>query len=237
MASHILLTELNLPFTTSRMAAGPDGYEAADKSFTHADYVRDVHPSGYVPALSVDGEVITENPAILKYIAGLAPERNLLGTTAIQKARVDEWLNWLSGSLHGSGFGAFWRPSRYTADEGAFKGIQDKGYQTILACFERIDERVEGQYAVGKGLTVADVYLHTFYRWGHLIGVDMSQYTKYGRVAREVEKLDSVRKIMAEEGEKLYTKYGRVAREVEKLESIRKIMAEEGEKLVFPDGS
>lgn len=203
MVSHILLTELNIPFTVIQMTPGPDGYEAADKSFTHAEYVRDIHPAGYVPALSVDGEVVTENPAILKYIAGLASERRLVGSTAMQKARVDEWLNWLSGSLHGSGFGAFWRPARFVEDEKAFEGIQSKGHKTILACFERIDKRVEGEHAVGSELTVVDVYLHTFYRWGSLIGVDMEQYPRYGVLAREVEKLESVKKIMAAEGQEL----------------------------------
>lgn len=203
MVSHILLTELNIPFTAIQMALGPDGYEAADKSFTHAEYVRDVHPAGYVPALSVDGEVITENPAILRYIARLAPERQLVGSTAMQEARVDEWLNWLSGSLHGAGFGAFWRPARFIEDEKIFDAIQAKGYKTILMCFERIDKRVDGKHAVGNDLTVVDVYLHTFYRWGRLIGVDMGRYPRYGEVARQAEKLESVKKIMAVEGQDL----------------------------------
>lgn len=211
MVSHILLTELDVPFTAIQMAPGADGYEAADKSFTHAEYVRDVHPAGYVPALSIDGEVVTENPAILKYIAGLAPERQLVGSTAMQKARVDEWLNWLSGSLHGAGFGAFWRPARFVDDEKVFEGIQTKGYKTILACFERIDNRVEGRHAVGNGLTVVDVYLHTFYRWGHLIGIDMGQYPRYREVARQVEKLESVKKIMAVEGQELVFPAGALA--------------------------
>ncbi|KAF2159453.1 hypothetical protein M409DRAFT_30071 [Zasmidium cellare ATCC 36951] len=203
MVSHILLTELAIPFTSIQMAPGPHGYEAADKSFTHAEYVRDMHPSGYVPALSVDGEVITENPAILRYIANLAPDRKLLGATAMQNAKVDEWLNWLSGSLHGNGFGAYWRPARFSADEGAHISIQAKGFQNVLSCFDRIDQRVDGEHAVGEELTVVDVYLHTFYRWGHMIGVDMGQYPRYGGVARKVEKLESVKRIMAEEGEKL----------------------------------
>lgn len=107
MVAHILLSELGIPFHAVPLHVGDSGYEAADGSFSHAEYVQDINSTGYVPALSVDGEVITENPAILRYIANLAPERQLLGSTALQKARVDEWLAWLLSTLHGAGFGAY----------------------------------------------------------------------------------------------------------------------------------
>lgn len=204
MVAHILLTEIGTPFRSVPLRAGPSGYEAADGSLSHTEYVQTINPTGYVPALSVRGEVITENPAILRYIANLAPERQLLGSTALGKARVDEWLAWLSTTLHGAVFGAFWRPTRFVDDHSDMhSAISAKGYKTILASLERINGRVGERFAVGSGLTVVDLYLHTFYRWGREIGVDMSQYPRYGVVMKGVNKLASVQKIMAEEGQVL----------------------------------
>lgn len=101
LVPHMLLRELDVHFNRVRMHSGSDGLlEAADGSLSHTEYLK-IHPSGYVPALSVDGFIITEMPAILHYIASLAPERELLGSKLMEKLRVEEWMTWLSGTLHG----------------------------------------------------------------------------------------------------------------------------------------
>ena len=202
MASHILLRELKIPFTAIELQAGPNGYEAADGSFSHGEYLN-IHPSGYVPALSVDGTVITENPAILRYIADQVPERGLLGSRPMDPYRVQEWLVWLSASLHAAGFGALWRPARFADDENAHPAIVRKGRAKILDCFERIEGRIEGSFAVGDSLTVVDIYLHTFWRWGVGIGLDTEQYPRYRELARRVEAMEMVKTVMAEEGQSL----------------------------------
>jgi glutathione S-transferase len=43
--------------------------------------------------------------AIATAIANLAPGRHLMGRTALDRVRVYEWMTWLSGTLHGQGFG------------------------------------------------------------------------------------------------------------------------------------
>ena len=67
---HALLNELNIPFTSILMDWDKSGvFAAADGSFTNEEYKEKIHPSGYVPALTVDDQVIIELPAILTYIA------------------------------------------------------------------------------------------------------------------------------------------------------------------------
>ncbi len=76
LVSHALLRHLSIPFTTILMKFGPEGIEAADGSLSHTDYLA-IHPLGYVPALVIDGTTtITETPAILTYIASLAPSEH-----------------------------------------------------------------------------------------------------------------------------------------------------------------
>ena len=203
MIPHMLLRELEVPFTAVKMGLGPDGYEAADGSFTHAGYLK-INPNGYVPTLSVDGFIITEMPAILRYVASLAPQRRLLGSTLLEQARVEEWMVWLSGTLHSTGFGAFWRPMRFVDDgEHMHAAIVDKGRKTILRCYGRIESKIEGKYAVGEHLTTVDFCLHTFWRWGSQVGFDMQNYPRYRGLVREVEQLEAVKAAMAEEGEPL----------------------------------
>ena len=206
LTPHMLLRELEIPFAalhrrvnenrTRRLRSG------RWKSFTRG--VCEKSPNGYIPALSVDVSCITEAPAILRYIASFAPERNLMGSNLMESIRVEEWLVWLSGTLHVSGFGALWRPGRFVDDtKGMYPIIVAKGQKVILRCYDRIESRIEGNFAAGEHLTVVDFYLHTFWRWGAMIGADMSQYPKFTGVAREVEKLESVQAAMAGEHQPL----------------------------------
>ena len=166
LAPHILLHELQIPFTTVLMTFTPNGVASADGSLSASDY-RNTNHAGLVPALHVSdgsgdaGAIITENPAILTYIASLKPERELFGKNALERAKVYSWLCWLSGTLHGYGYGMILRPGRFTDDEAARVGVVQKGRKTVEESYERIEECLEGkgEYLVGEGFTVADVNL------------------------------------------------------------------------------
>ena len=206
MIPHMLLRELQVPFTEQqmRMKADMSGYEAADGSFTHEDFLK-INPSGYVPTISVGGTIITENPAICRYIADLAPERELLGSSPMEQVRVEEWMVWLSGTLHGYGYGAFFRPTRFVGDaEEMHATVRDKGRKTISRCYDKIEDGIQGKYAFGDHLTVVDFMLHTFFRWGRQFGFEVdAKYPRYRELAEEVEKLESVKTAMEEEHQPL----------------------------------
>ncbi|KAM5352755.1 hypothetical protein ACJ41O_005477 [Fusarium nematophilum] len=202
LAPHALLRHFDIPVSIIRLHKGPDGrYEAADGSFTNAEY-RAVHPLGYVPALRVGDEAITEVPAVLNYISSTVPEENLLGGDALERARVSEWLNWLSGTLHGLGFVGLWRPYRFSDDEAAFEAIRARGRKVIDESFERIESRLEGrEWAVGGGLTVVEFYLYVYARWGKKIGIDVERrYPAFGRFAQKLETLEGIREAVQDEG-------------------------------------
>lgn len=202
---HALLNELGIPYQSVVLDLKDGAMQAADGSLSNEEY-RKIHPSAYVPALQVDGQIITELPAVLTYISDLAPERKLFGSTPMEKAKVYEWLAWLSGTLHAQGYGALWRPKRFTDDdaENVHKAITEKGRSNIMAVYTRIEHRIEGPHAVGGEFTVVDLGLHTFWRWGALrIGIDQNdfakQFPKYTALVKGVEKMDSVQKTLQEE--------------------------------------
>jgi glutathione S-transferase len=69
---------------------------------TGEDY-RAVNPLGYVPALRLDdGTVLTENSAILQYIADQYPEAQLAppASDRVGRAKLRQWLSFISAELH-----------------------------------------------------------------------------------------------------------------------------------------
>ena len=97
---HIVLLEAGLPFTAILIDEHTKAIEGG------GDY-RTVNPLGYVPALVLDdGTLLTEGPAIVQYIAGLVPSRQLApanGTVA--RTKLQAWLNFFSSEMHKGAFG------------------------------------------------------------------------------------------------------------------------------------
>ncbi|KAF4502774.1 glutathione S-transferase GST [Fusarium agapanthi] len=198
---HAILRHYKIPFTAVRLKFGPDGVKAADGSFSNAQY-RSIHPRGYVPALTVDNEVITELPAILSFITSLVPKENLLGIGPVQQAKVLEWLVFLSGTLHGLGYGAWLRPGRFSDDVAAHDKIRTKGREVIHESFERIDDGLKNrEFIIGNSLTVVDFNVYIFARWAHEVKIDLEkEYSHYYEHVRKIETMEGVSEAVENEG-------------------------------------
>jgi len=175
LSPHIVLNEGGFSYDTERVDL------ASGKTETGADY-REVNPNGYVPALLLDdGQVLTEGPAIVQYLADRVPEKRLappVGT--MERYRLMEWLNFISTELH-KGFGALFNPQ---APEEWKTAVKAQLAQRI----GHVSQRLEGKtYIMGDDFTVADAYLFTVLGWGKYVGIDISPWptlTAYlGRVA------------------------------------------------------
>jgi glutathione S-transferase len=168
LAPHILLRETGVRFEAIVNIVNMTQVTFID------DFPR-INPKMRVPVISLDEEVITETPAVMTAISGLAPEMHLMGRTPLETIRVYEWLNWLSGTLHGQGFGAVLRPERYSEDPAALDGVRAKGMKHVGDCFEIIEGKLVDVYAVGGAITAVDPYLFVFYRWGNDSGFQMKE--------------------------------------------------------------
>lgn len=203
---HTILNEIGIPYETVVLEFDKNTrLAAADGSFTHEEYKK-IHPSGYVPALKVDDDVITELPAITTYIAGLKSNQQLLGRTLLEQAKHEELMCFLSGTIHAQGFGALWRSRRFTdsQDETVHKGIQAGGRKRILDGYAYLEGLLKGPHAIGGKLTVVDITIYNFWRWGALrLGIDKEEfkqtYPKLTELAKEVEQEPSVRKTLEAE--------------------------------------
>ncbi|KAJ6783776.1 hypothetical protein PWT90_07681 [Aphanocladium album] len=154
LAPHIVLKEAGIEFESIRL----DAFAGYPEEF------RRINPKMRVPVLAIDGEAITEVPAIMTAISQLAPERHLLGETNLEIVRAYEWMNWLSGVVHGQAFGGLFRPARYSDDATTHPSIEAKALLTIQECFAAIDEKLASQPAIDSRFTAYccehNIYLH-----------------------------------------------------------------------------
>jgi glutathione S-transferase len=194
LACHIALQESGLPFTASpvRIRLGEHDTE---------EYRR-VNPWGKVPALRIDDAVLTETPAILGYVADAAPAANLLPRGALARARAQEWMSFLSGTVH-IAFRPLFRPNRLVGDESLYPALLDIGLPTLRKTLLEVDRRLEGRtWALGDDYSVCDPYLLVFHIWsqredviGHV--ADMPNWMAH---RRRIEARSATQVALAREG-------------------------------------
>lgn len=193
LAPHVLLHEIAASFEAIETPVSTGA--------TLTDAFSRINPKQRVPVLALDGDIITELPAIAAAISSLSPEHHLMGRTPLDRVRAVEWMNWLSGTLHGQGFGCLWRPGRFTDDAQAFDGIREKGRNTISGCFDMIEQKLQQPYAVGGAFTAVDPFLLVFHRWGSAIGMEMAtRYPRYSAFALTISERTSVKSALIAEG-------------------------------------
>ena len=177
LAPHVALEEVGAAFQTKRvdLATGEQRSEA----------YRSINPLGRVPALAIDGAVITENIAILTYIAQRFPMSELLPLgSPLDLARAYQLMSWLASTAHVS-IAQIWRTERFTTDAGAAAALQRDGRHNVASHFATIERQVAGEWVLGDRFSVLDPYFLVFWRWGERLGMDMSEFPRWaGLVGR-----------------------------------------------------
>ena len=154
-----------------------------------------INPKGYVPVLELDnGERLTEGPAIVQYIADLAPASGLApaaGTFA--RYRLQEWLNFVTSELHKqfSPLFAADTPAEY----------REIAKRKIANRFDWLQGELRGKdYLFGKQFTVADGYLYAVASWSKHVGIDPSRWPELAAYLDRVAARPNVRKALIAEG-------------------------------------
>jgi glutathione S-transferase len=127
---------------------------------TGEDY-RAVNPLGYVPALRLDdGSVLTENGAILQYIADAYPDAGLAPPESdrLARARLRQWLSFIGTELHK----ALMTPLLGRETPAEVKAWTLKKYASRLA---HLDDKLKGREFLLDRFSVADGYLATVLNW------------------------------------------------------------------------
>ena len=188
LAPHIVAREAGIDLelervdiNTKRTESGADFYE--------------INPKGNVPALKLDnGELLSEGPAIMQYLADLKPESKLApanGTLA--RYRLQEILGFINSELHKSYSPLF--------DLATPETIRSSRKLALLKHYSLLEQNLSKQsWLLGDHFSAADAYLFTVTNWASFVDVDLSQFKGIDTFQRRVAERSLVRAAMSAEG-------------------------------------
>jgi glutathione S-transferase len=162
LSPHIVLREAGIAFEAVR---APTKTHKLDDG---TDYYS-INPLGYVPMLELDdGTRLREGPAIVQYVADLAPTKNLAPANGtMPRYRLQEWLTFIGMEIHRA-YSPLFNP--------AFTDETKQVFRDRLATRYRfVDGELAGkQYLMGDNFTLPDAYLFAVTRWAEPMKIDLS---------------------------------------------------------------
>lgn len=185
---HIVLREAGLSFELEKVSL-KNKKTAGDRDFLR------INAKGQVPTLQFeDGNVLTEGPAIVLWLADQVPEKRLAPAAGtMERYHMIEWLNFIATEMHKS-----------------FTALFDGGAPdaTKQAARERIERRLdyaqkalgEQPFLIGEHFTTADAYLFTVLSWGAYVDIDITRWPKLAAFAARVGARPKVRDALKAEG-------------------------------------
>lgn len=192
LVPHIALEEAGVEFTALRIPI-------ADGGHLTPEYLA-INPHARLPALGTDEGIITENIAVLNFLADRfgAPGSVPRGD-AYAAARCNELLGWFSSSVH-IAFAEVWRGGRFTDDEKLWPALEAGGRKVLHQQFNEIETLCADEWLVPSGYSGADGYALTFLRWAKRIGFDIALYPQWLGLVERVLERPAVKRALQREG-------------------------------------
>ena len=164
------------------------------------DDYKKINPRQKVPALKLDdGSGLTENVAILHYVAKKHPQANLLPKDETEPFRCLAQCAWFSNTAQPP-FGRVFRPERFSAEESAKEGIRESGRKAFMAALQEVDGMLAGkEWLMGAQFTVCDPYALVFYWWGTRLELPVKDLKNYTAWKDRMLKRPAVRKVLERE--------------------------------------
>lgn len=163
LSPHIVLRETGLEFALERVDF-KTGLTASGIAY------KTINPKGYVPALQLDdGQLLTEGPAIVQYLADLVPAKGLAPAPGgLPRVRLQEWLTFIGTELHKS-FSPLFRPGPEETKAAAVGRLE--------VWFDWLNEELEKRpYLLGEQLSVADIYLFVVLGWTAYVQMSLDRW-------------------------------------------------------------
>ena len=188
LSPHIVVSETGINVELEKVNL------AEHKTASGQDYMT-INPKGYVPALRLDdGNVLTEGPAIVQYLADQKPASGLIPAAgSLDRYRVQEWLHFIGTELHKS-FGALFNKATPDATKETAKA-------NITKRLAYLNDRLAGkQYLMGSDFTVADAYAFTIVNWTNFVSIDLKPYPNLAAYMARVAARPKVLETLKAEG-------------------------------------
>ncbi|MEZ5857090.1 MAG: glutathione S-transferase family protein [Hyphomicrobiaceae bacterium] len=171
-ATHIALHEIGAPFEAKPVLL-------SKKEQQQPAYLA-INPEGKVPALAVDGRLLTEVAATLYYLARRHPEAGLFPAGDIEaEAQVISWMSFAASALH---------PARL---------LEPPAAQAVWGHAER--RLGDKDWAIGP-YSIADIHVfRLFWRFNEALGLDKGKFPRLHAHCERMLARPAVIKTMAAE--------------------------------------
>ncbi len=194
LAAHIALAEAGADYQAVRL-----DLKAGDQR--KPDYLT-VNPKGRVPALVTDKGALTENPAILNWIAESFPKAHLKPDDFFAYSQIQSFNLYLASTIHVT-FAHLFRTERWADSDSARAEVKAKVPSSLATLWTLIEDRLRDgrSWIAGEQYTVADPYLYVFARWLERDGAGGSAAMPLTRAHRaRMQERPAVKTVLAEEG-------------------------------------
>ncbi|HXN15191.1 MAG TPA: glutathione transferase GstA [Usitatibacter sp.] len=154
-----------------------------------------INPKGYVPALEITpGDVLTEGPAIVQYLADQKPHSGLVPPAGSQERyRMQEMLGYINSEIHKS-YSPLFSPSTPQA-------TREERQEYLRKRYKFLDERLAGRdYLFGDKFSAADAYLFTVTNWATPVKLNLSEFANLMAFQKRVAARPAVKEAMKAEG-------------------------------------
>lgn len=153
----------------------------------------DVYPLGLVPALRLDdGSLLTENAAVLQYLAACFPAAGLAPAGGLDRARLQQWLCFIGTELHKAMFIPLF-------DKKAPEGTTAHALAKSKSRLDFLEAHLTGRHFLLDRFSVADAYLCTVLNWTAPTKVDLTPWPAIKKYHRRIAERPSVARAISEE--------------------------------------
>ena len=194
MATHAILEALGVPYKLIEI-------DLTKKMQKTPEYLA-INPNGKVPTLQHNEQVIYESSAILMYILDQHPESGLApALNSPKRGYYYQYLIWMSNTLQ-EAVDRWAHPENYISDDASLEQIKDKGNQILASCWDILNTDLgkKGPWLLGDELSGADFHLFMITYWSHEYESRAEDWPHLRSHIQAMLKLDSIQKMMAQEG-------------------------------------
>jgi glutathione S-transferase len=189
VATHLALEEAGAEYSSVKL-----DFSAGDQR--KPDFLK-INPKGRVPVLVTPQGILTENVALLLYVAQSYPKANLAPTDPFHLAMMQAFNAWVASTVHVAHAHKM-RGARWTDDPAAIETLKIKVPQNMTECAALIEnEYLQGPWVMGNQFTVADCYLFIMTNWMPGDGVDLTKFPKLTAHYAAMNERPAVKKVMA----------------------------------------
>jgi glutathione S-transferase len=153
----------------------------------------EVHPLGMVPAIRTEqGDVITENAAVLQYIAERYPQADLIPVPGLERTQLQQWLCFIGTELH-KGLFTLLFDRKLSAD------LKSLALEKAESRFAYLAEHLAFREFLLSRFTVADAYLFAVLNWHIATPVDLKRWPVLADYYAQLKDRPSICRALREE--------------------------------------